>query len=132
MSQSSLWRMSHLKTVPDGQKPQECVRNAGQSKPSIPYTCKNDSGGSRLQCLHPEAYVAPQDGVVSPCMVKRDSEAVPRACSASHYAIRQRVLLTASVWAIMHMEECVQKLTRANEALANYKREGTRPDGPQW
>jgi hypothetical protein len=35
-------RMSHAKVVPEGLKPQECERNVGISKPSIPYIPKKD------------------------------------------------------------------------------------------
>ncbi len=35
-------RMSHVKVAPEGLKPQECERNAGRSKPPIPYIPEKD------------------------------------------------------------------------------------------
>ena len=34
--------MSHAKVAPEGLKPQECKRNAGRSKPPIPYILEKD------------------------------------------------------------------------------------------
>ena len=34
--------MSHMKVAPDELKPQECERNAGRSKPPIPYIPEKD------------------------------------------------------------------------------------------
>ena len=34
--------MSHAKVAPEGLKPQECKRNAGRSKPPIPYIPEKD------------------------------------------------------------------------------------------
>ncbi len=34
--------MSHVKVAPEGQKPQECKRNAGRSRPPIPYIHEKD------------------------------------------------------------------------------------------
>ena len=34
--------MSHTKVAPEGLKPHECERNAGRSKPPIPYIPKKD------------------------------------------------------------------------------------------
>jgi len=39
---TSLRRMSHLRTVPDRLKPQECKKNAGWSKTHIPYIPEKD------------------------------------------------------------------------------------------
>ena len=48
--------MSHAKVAPEGLKPQECERNAGRSKPPIPYIPEKDviqeavdSGASTLK-----------------------------------------------------------------------------------
>ena len=35
-------RMSHAKVAPEGLKPQECERNAGRSRPPIPYIPEKD------------------------------------------------------------------------------------------
>ena len=35
-------RMTHMKVAPEGLKPQECEKNAGRSKPPIPYIPKKD------------------------------------------------------------------------------------------
>ncbi len=35
-------RMSHAKVAPEGLKPQECERNAGRSRPLIPYIPEKD------------------------------------------------------------------------------------------
>ena len=34
--------MSHAKVAPEGQKPQECERNMGRSKPPNPYIPEKD------------------------------------------------------------------------------------------
>jgi len=39
---TTLRKMSHAKVAPDGLKSQECERNAGRSKPPIPYITKKD------------------------------------------------------------------------------------------
>jgi hypothetical protein len=39
---AALRRASHVKVAPEGLKPQECERNAGRSKPPIPYIPEKD------------------------------------------------------------------------------------------
>ena len=39
---AAIRRMSHAKVGPEGLKPQECERNAGKSKPPIPYIPEKD------------------------------------------------------------------------------------------
>ena len=67
----ALRTVSHAKVAPKGLKPQECERNAGRSKPPIPYIPEEHDLQEAVDSNreHVEIDPAPQSGVASPRMV---------------------------------------------------------------
>ena len=115
--------MSHAKVAPEGLKPQECERNAGRSRPPIPYIPKKDviqeatdSSTNTLKLMLPHM-VELRVPVWSKGTPKQFLVHIQQALNA----IRQKRLQTAFEKAIKDKEECNQKLLEASEALANYK-----------
>jgi hypothetical protein len=115
--------MSHTKVAPEGLKPQECERNAGRSKPPIPYIPKKDvipeevdSGANTLKLILPHK-VELRVSVWSKGTPEQFLVHVQQALDA----IRQKVLQSALEKAIQDKEDWTKKLTKATEAFGNYK-----------
>jgi len=121
--------MSHAKVAPEGLKPQECERNAGRSKPPIPYIPEKDvvqeaadSSANTLKLKLPhkvELHI--------PVWSKGTPEQFLVHVQQALNAIRQKGLLTAYEKADTDKEECIQELTKTTEALANYRGEDMNP-----
>ena len=116
-------RMSHAKVAPEGLKSQECERNAGRSKPPIPYIPEKDvlqeaveSSANTLKLTLPhkvELHV--------PIWSKGTPEQFLVHVQQALDAIWQKGLQTNLEKAVKDKEECVKKLTKAKTALENYK-----------
>jgi hypothetical protein len=117
--------MSHAKVAPEGLKPQECERNAGRSKPPIPYIREKDviqeavdSSANTLKLTLPhkvELHV--------PVWSKGTPEQFLVHVQSALDAIRQKGLQAALDKAITDKdkEEWAEKLTTAIEAYENFK-----------
>ena len=103
--------MSHAKLAPEGLKPQECERNAGRSRPPIPYIPEKDvlqevvdSSVNTLKLTLPhkvELHISVwSKGTPEQCLVH-----VQQALDA----IRQKGLQSALERAIMDKEEWTKK-----------------------
>ena len=121
--------MGHAKVAPEGLKPQECERNAGRSKPPIPYIPEKDviqevvdssANMLKLKLPHKVELCVPvwSNGTPEQFLVH-----VQQALNA----IRQKGLQTALEKAIKDKEEWTKMLTKATEALENYKRKDENP-----
>jgi len=107
---ASIRRMSHLKVVPDGLKPQECKRNTGQSKPPIPSIPEKDviqeavdSSANSLKLTLPHKVEF---------HVRVWSKGTPEQflvhIQQAPNAIRQKGLLMAYEKAIKDQEQCIE------------------------
>ena len=116
-------RMSHAKAAPEGLRPEECERNAGRIKPPIPYIPEKDilqeaveSSANTLKLTLPHKVE-----LRVPVWSKGTPEQFLVHVQQALDAIRQKGLQAALEKASKDKEECTKKLTKANEALANYK-----------
>ena len=116
-------RMSHAKVAPEGLKPQECERNAGRSKPPIPYIPEKDvlqeaveSSANTLKLTLPHKVE-----LRVPVWSKGTPEQFLVHVQQALDAIRQKGLQTALEKAVKDKEECVKNLTKAETALENYQ-----------
>ena len=116
-------RMSHAKAAPEGLRPEECKRNAGRIKPPIPYIPEKDviqeaveSNANTLKLTLPHKVE-----LRVPVWSKGTPEQFLVHVQQALDAIRQKGLQAALEKASKEKEECTKKLTKANEALANYK-----------
>ena len=123
--------MSHAKVAPEGLKPQECERNAGRSKPPIPYIPEKDviqeavdSGASTLKLNLPHKVE-----LRVPIWSKGTPEQFLVHVQLALDAIKQKGLEAAMEKSVKDAEECTQKLQRAQEVFANYK--GTDENPPE-
>ena len=126
--------MSHAKVAPEGLKPQECERNAGRSKPPIPYIPKKDvlqdaveSSANTLKLTLPHKME-----LRVPVWSKGTPEQFLVHVQQALDVIRQKSLQTALEKAIKDKEECTKALIEANEALANYKGRDENPPKRKW
>ncbi len=110
-------RMSHTKVAPERLKPQECERNAGRSKPPIPYIPEKDdiqeavdSSANTLKSTSPHKVE-----LRIPVWSKGTPEQFLVYVQQALDAIRQKGLQIALEKAIKDKEECTQKLVEANE-----------------
>ena len=115
--------MSHAKAAPEGLRPEECERNAGRIKPPIPYIPEKDilqeaveSSANTLKLTLPHKVE-----LCVPVWSKGTPEQFLVHVQQALDAIRQKGLQAALEKASKDKEECTKKLTKANEALANYK-----------
>ena len=115
--------MSHAKVAPEGLKPQECERNAGRSKPPIPYIPEKDvlqeavdSSANTLKLTLPHKVE-----LRVPVWSKGTPEQFLVHVQSALDAIRQKGLQAALEKAHKDKEEWTEKLTLAIEAYANYK-----------
>jgi hypothetical protein len=115
--------MSHAKVAPEGLKPQECERNAGQSKPPILYIPEKDvlqeavdSSANTLKLTLPHKVK-----LRVPVWSKGTPEQFLVHVQSALDAIRQKGLQSALEKAIKDKEELTTKLTTAIEAYDNYK-----------
>ena len=100
--------MSHAKVAPEGFKPQECERNAGRSKPPIPYIPKKDiiqeavdSSSNMLKLLLPHKVE-----LCVPVWSKGTPEHFLVQVQQALNAIRQEILETTLKKVIKDKEEC--------------------------
>ena len=121
--------MSHAKVAPEGLKPQECERNAGRSKPPIPYIPEKDvlqeaveSSANTLKLTLPHKVE-----LRVPVWSKGTPEQFLVHVQQALDAIRQKGLQTALEKAVKDKEECTKKLTKASEAFKNYKGKDENP-----
>jgi hypothetical protein len=119
----ALRRMSHAKVAPEGLKPQECERNAGRSKPPIPYIPEKDvlqeavdSSANTLKLTLPHKVE-----LRVPVWSKGTPEQFLVHVQSALDAIRQKGLQAALDKAIKDKEEWTKKLTTAIEVYGNYK-----------
>ena len=116
-------RMSHAKVDPEGLKPQECERNAGRSRPPIPYIPEKDVCQEAVDSSANLLKLTLSDKVELriPVWSKGSPEQFLVLVQQVLDAIRQKGLQTALEKAIKDKEEWTKKLTKATEALTNYK-----------
>jgi hypothetical protein len=121
--------MSHAKVAPEGLKPQECERNAGRSKPPVPYIPEKDvlqeaveSSANTLKLTLPHKVE-----LRVPVWSKGTPEQFLVHVQQALDAIRQKGLQTNLEKAVKDKEECVKKLTKAETALQNYKGKAEEP-----
>ena len=121
--------MSHAKVAPEGLKPQECERNAGRSKPPIPYIPEKDvlqeaveSSANTLKLTLPHKVE-----LRVPVWSKGTPEQFLVHVQQALDAIRQKGLQTALEKAVKDKEECIKKLTKTKTALENYKGKAEEP-----
>ena len=121
--------MSHAKVAPEGLKPQECERNAGRSKPPIPYIPKKDviqeavdSSANTLKLTLPHKVE-----LRVPVWSKGTAEQFLVHVQSALDAIRQKGLAAAIDKAIKEKEEWTEKLTKAIEAYKNFKERDENP-----
>ena len=114
-------KISHAKVAPEGLKPQE--RTLGGSKPPIPYIPEKDviqealdSSANMLKLTWPHK-VELHIHVWSKGTPKQFLVHVQQALDA----IRQKCLMTTYEKAGKDKKEWTKKLTKATDALANYK-----------
>jgi hypothetical protein len=115
--------MNHVKVAPEGLKPQECERNAGRSKPPIPYIPEKDviqeavdPGANTLKLTLPHK-VELRVPVWSKGTPVQFLVHVQQALDA----IRQKGLQSALEKAIKDTEEWTNFLTKAIETFGNHK-----------
>jgi hypothetical protein len=116
-------RMSHEKVAPEGLKPRECERNAGRSKPPIPYIPEKDviqeavdSGANTLKLTLPHMVE-----LRIPVWSKGTPEQLLVHVQQALDVIRQKGLQSALERAIKDKEEWTKKLNKATETFGNYK-----------
>ena len=112
-----------MSVAPKGLKPKECERNAGRSRPPIPYIPEKDvlqeaveSSANTLKLTLPHKVE-----LRVPVWSKGTPEQFLVHVQQALDAIRQKGLQTALEKVIKDKEECTKVLVKANEALANYK-----------
>ena len=119
----ALRRMRHAKLAPEGLKHQECERNSGRIRPPIPYIPEKDviqevidSSANMLKLTLPHKVE-----LRVPVWSKGTPEQFLVHIQQALDAIRQKGLLTAYEKAVKDKEEWTKTLTKATEALENYK-----------
>jgi hypothetical protein len=121
--------MSHARVSPEGLKPQECERNAGRSKPPIPYIPEKevlveamDSSANTVKLTLPHKVE-----LRVPVWSKGTPEQFLVHVQSALDAIRQKGLESNLEKAIEDKEEWKKKLTTATEAYGNYKGKDENP-----
>jgi hypothetical protein len=109
-------RMSHVKVVPEGLKPEECERNTGRSRPPIPYIPKKDvfqeavdSSTNTLKLTLPHK--------VELCIHVWSKGTSEQFLMHVQQAPRQKGPQSALDKAIKDQEKWAKKLTRTTEAF---------------
>jgi len=107
---------------PDGLKPQECERNAGWSRPPIPYIPKEDVIQEAMDTAANtlKLTLSHKVGLHVPVWSKGPPEQFLVNIQKALDVIRQKGLLVAYEKAIKDREECTLKLTKVAEAMVNY------------
>jgi hypothetical protein len=115
--------MSHTKVAPEGLKPQKCERNAGRSKPPIPYILKEDmiqevvdSSVNMLKLKWPHKVE-----LCIPVWSKEPPKQILVHVQQALDAVRQKGLQSALEKALKDKEEWTKKLSKATDAFGNYK-----------